>query len=107
MKQEEGESEVGKWLKGIFGIAFLNPEEVQDCFVEDFMAVAPQDKCCTEFADYLTENYKTDESMFPPNLWAKCHQIQNVQLMNQNLSMRTIMNSFTIVIREFTLFLKL
>ena len=26
---------------------------------------------CTKFADYLTDNYVTQESRFPPSLWAE------------------------------------
>jgi hypothetical protein len=61
---KEAESEIGKWMKGLFGIAFLNRDEVAGCFVEDFMSVCYDDKRVVEFADYLT-----DESMFPPILW--------------------------------------
>ncbi|XP_071173818.1 uncharacterized protein [Mytilus edulis] len=68
---KELDSDISKWLKGIFGIAFLAPDEVADCFVEDFMAVVPNDKPCIEFADYLTDTYITDESLFPPHLWAE------------------------------------
>ena len=35
------------------------------------MSVAPEDKKCSEFADYLTETYITKESLFPPLLWAE------------------------------------
>jgi hypothetical protein len=62
------ESEVGNWLKSLFGIAFLSPEEVEDSFAEDYMAVAPEDQKCIEFADYLTETYVTQESLPPPSL---------------------------------------
>jgi len=30
-------------LKGLFGIVYLDPGEVSDSFVEDFMSVVPQD----------------------------------------------------------------
>jgi len=42
------------WLKYIFGVAFLGPHEVEDAFVQDCMSIAPNDKRCTQFADYLT-----------------------------------------------------
>jgi len=58
-------------MKGLFGIAFLNRDEVADCFVEDFMSVCSDDKIVVEFADYLTNYYMTDESMFPPILWSQ------------------------------------
>ncbi|VDI28986.1 Hypothetical predicted protein [Mytilus galloprovincialis] len=84
---KELDSDISKWLKGIFGIAFLAPDEVADCFVEDFMAVVPNDKPCIEFADYLTDTYITDESLFPPHLWAEVpSSCQNlVQKMSSNL----------------------
>jgi hypothetical protein len=34
------------WLKSIFGIAFLGPDEVEYAFVQDFMFIAPNDKSC-------------------------------------------------------------
>jgi hypothetical protein len=58
-------------MKGLFGIAFLNRDEVTDCFVEDFMSVCSDDKRVVEFADYLANYYMTDESMFPPILWSQ------------------------------------
>uniref|UniRef100_A0A6P7F583 Uncharacterized protein LOC114326048 n=1 Tax=Diabrotica virgifera virgifera TaxID=50390 RepID=A0A6P7F583_DIAVI len=34
-------SEIGKWLKHIFGLMYLTPSQVGDCFVEDFMPEKP------------------------------------------------------------------
>jgi len=48
-----------------------------DCFwlnLTDFgcvMSEAPLDARCTKFADYLTDKYVTQESRFPPSLWAE------------------------------------
>ena len=44
-------------MKGIFGLAFLNRDEVAGCFVEDFMSVCYDDKRVVEFADYLANYY--------------------------------------------------
>jgi hypothetical protein len=44
---------------------------VENSFVEDFMSNAPNNKKCSEFADYLTLTYITQESLFPPKLWAE------------------------------------
>jgi hypothetical protein len=49
----------------MFGIAYLSPDEVEDSFVEDYMSVAPDDEKSTMFADYLTNTYMTQESLFP------------------------------------------
>ncbi|CAC5387124.1 unnamed protein product [Mytilus coruscus] len=43
---KERSSEVGKWPNQLFGLAFLSPEEIEDCFVEDIMAVTPQNEKC-------------------------------------------------------------
>jgi hypothetical protein len=40
-------------------------------FVEDMMSDSPSDGGCTKFADYLTENYVTNDSRFPPKLGIK------------------------------------
>jgi hypothetical protein len=47
----------------------FHPDEVDDSFVEDYMSVAPGDEKSTMFADYLTNTYMTQESLFPPSLW--------------------------------------
>ncbi|KAE9531503.1 hypothetical protein AGLY_010709 [Aphis glycines] len=62
--------ECGIWLRKIFGLSFLNPEEVSDCFIENFMAYSPNDPKILTFCDYLTENYIDESSRFPPNVWA-------------------------------------
>ncbi|CAI6348818.1 unnamed protein product [Macrosiphum euphorbiae] len=62
--------ELGNWLKSFFGLAFLPNHEVADAFVE-LMSVCPNDKVCSEFRDYVFNNYIDDESPFPPNIWAK------------------------------------
>jgi hypothetical protein len=37
----QNNSEEGKWLNHIFGLIFLYPEELGDCFVEDFIGTMP------------------------------------------------------------------
>ncbi|CAG2206186.1 unnamed protein product [Mytilus edulis] len=68
---KECTTEVGKWLHKFFGLSFLPDADVEDSFVEDMMAEAPKEPRCSKFADYLTENYVTTESRFPPILWAE------------------------------------
>jgi hypothetical protein len=34
-------SEIGKWLTRFFGLPFLAPDEVEDCFTDDIMSDAP------------------------------------------------------------------
>ena len=47
---------------------FNHTNEVENRFVEDFMSDAPNNKKCSEFTDYLTLTYITQESLFPPQL---------------------------------------
>ncbi|KAL4108099.1 hypothetical protein QTP88_018352 [Uroleucon formosanum] len=63
-------SDIGKWIHYMFGLLFLNPEEVGDCYVEDLMSDCPENEKLQKFCDYLTDNYISKESMFPPKLWA-------------------------------------
>ena len=61
-------SEIGKHLRWCFGLSFLDPLEVEDCFVEDLMSEAPAE--IHNFCDYLLDNYILNNSKFPPCMWA-------------------------------------
>jgi hypothetical protein len=52
---KDNESNTGKWLNSFFGLAFLDPSDVEDCFGDDIMRVLPEDPRCTSFADYILE----------------------------------------------------
>lgn len=65
------ESEEGKFLKCCFGLPFLKPEDVGDCFAIDFAEFQPTNKKIIEFCDYLVENYISETAIFPPILWAE------------------------------------
>ncbi|XP_050517033.1 uncharacterized protein LOC126891793 [Diabrotica virgifera virgifera] len=67
---KDKESDVGKYLTYCFGMPFLNPEDVGDCFVEALSSIQPQNHRIVEFADYLVDNY-VSESKFPPEIWAE------------------------------------
>jgi hypothetical protein len=64
------ESDIGKWLTNFFGLPFLKPDEIEDCFVEDLFSEAPQDSTCEQFADYVLNTCITD-THFPPTVWAE------------------------------------
>lgn len=68
---KDNNSDIGQWLKLSFGLHFIDPTEVEDCFVDELMADAPQDDRCTRFADYLVDNYISLNSKYPPVLWAE------------------------------------
>ncbi|KAF0726096.1 Uncharacterized protein FWK35_00027192, partial [Aphis craccivora] len=45
------------WLKHTFGLMYLNPEDVLDCFVFDLMSDMPDNHQYTQYSDYLLETY--------------------------------------------------
>ena len=53
----QNNSKDGKWLNHIFSIIFLNPEEVGERFVEDFIGTMPSGEKYQQFAEYLMEKY--------------------------------------------------
>jgi len=63
-------SEIGKWLTRFFGLPFLAPDEVEDCFTDDIMSDAPDAEACMKFSDYILEEFVTPTSTFPPSLWS-------------------------------------
>ncbi|XP_027848187.2 uncharacterized protein LOC114127990 [Aphis gossypii] len=62
-------SEISKWLRNIFGLLFLNPEDVSDCFTDDFMSECPFDERLQKFSDYFVETYISEDCIYPPKLW--------------------------------------
>jgi hypothetical protein len=64
-------SKIGQFLNSIFGLTFLEPESVGDCFAFDLIATENvNDSRLTAFLDYLTENYIQEDARFPPEIWA-------------------------------------
>lgn len=63
-------SEIGKYLKTFFGLSFLNPPDVNDCFTDDLISILPQDYRVERFTDYILENYISESSNYPPEMWA-------------------------------------
>lgn len=66
-------SDIGKWLKWIFGLPLLEPENVGTCFVVDFMGIKPMDERIDKFCDYLVDTYIDENATFPPYLWSSCN----------------------------------
>jgi hypothetical protein len=65
------DSEVSQFLKKIFGLSLLPPEEVSDCFALDFNHLS-NGKRVEQFCDLLLENYTDADSTFPPPVWSEC-----------------------------------
>ncbi|KAF0686992.1 Uncharacterized protein FWK35_00038294, partial [Aphis craccivora] len=64
-------SEIGQFLKNIFGLPMLNEHDIEMNFTEDFMSIKPNDEKLNQFMDYLVENYIDTQSDFPPHTWAE------------------------------------
>ncbi|XP_025424074.1 uncharacterized protein LOC112693292 [Sipha flava] len=62
-------SEIKKWLKMFFGLPYLPENLISDAF-NDILSEAPKLKKCTEFANYVLENY-IDTEQFPSSMWAE------------------------------------
>ena len=59
-------------MKLFFGLPFLRPIEVIDCFTDELMAIRPTgDERIEEFMDYVFDNYISPEASFPPSTWAQ------------------------------------
>jgi hypothetical protein len=54
----------------IIYLLFLNPEDVSDCFIDDFMTERPIDDRLQKFADYFVETYISEDCIYLPKLWA-------------------------------------
>lgn len=64
-------SEIGQYLRSFFGLSFLRPDEVLECFTDDLMAIQPDDDKVRIFTDYVFDNYIENSSSFPPEVWAE------------------------------------
>lgn len=52
-------SDIGQWLKlsYSYGLHFIDPDDIEDCFIEELMSCAPHNEKCTNYTDYLVDNY--------------------------------------------------
>ena len=89
---KDNESNIGKWLKSFFGLAFQDPSDVEDCFGDDIMRVLPEDPRCTSFADYILENYIVPDSRFLPTLWSSLPSLNAKRTTNGAESLHTHYN---------------
>ncbi|KAE9523573.1 hypothetical protein AGLY_016125 [Aphis glycines] len=64
------DSGIGGAVKYLFGLPYLPPSDVLDCFTDDLMAIKPIDDKIDKVFDYIFENYITPDSRFPPKMWA-------------------------------------
>jgi hypothetical protein len=69
MFSQSGSTDILLTIYHAFGLIFLSPEEVRDCFVEDFIGTMPAGEKYQKFAYYLVENFLDSEALFPFKLW--------------------------------------
>ena len=67
----KSKSEKGRFLRLFFGLPFLHPVDVDDCFTDDIMALKPKGEKIKLFIDYLFETYISPDATFPPDIWAE------------------------------------
>ena len=72
MQYVKKDSEASQFLKKIFGLSFLPPAEVCDCFALEFLTNLLNDKRVEQFCDYLLENCIDADTTFPPPVWSEC-----------------------------------
>lgn len=86
-------SEIGSWLKHLFGLEYLDPNDVANCFVMGFASYQPEGQINTEFADYLVDQYS--DGIFSPACRPKKEHHRNIQRMPVNHSVRNSVNNST------------
>jgi len=74
---KDNKSEVGKWLHYCFGLVFLKPNDVEDFYFFELYEIKPQNTNLEKFSDYLLNTYLTNESKFPPHIWASASAALN------------------------------
>jgi hypothetical protein len=67
-KEYSNDSEVGRWLKYIFGLPYLDPNGVSDAFTK-IISITPCN-ISMDFPDYKLKNYIAVDFDFEPELWA-------------------------------------
>ena len=60
----------------IFGLPFLYLEEVGERFINYFIVDKPEHSAIIEFRDSLIDNYISNDSIFPPKMWAQHSSIR-------------------------------
>jgi hypothetical protein len=66
-------SEIGKWVRYTFGLVFLNPDEVSNCFVKDLLSDFPVNDKLINYCDYLTDTYISEDCLFPSSICANLY----------------------------------
>ncbi|XP_014211043.1 uncharacterized protein LOC106641220 [Copidosoma floridanum] len=68
---KKSDSEIGDFLKCFFGLPFLDPYDIEDCFTDDLMSIMPRNPAVEDFCDHILHDYVSTEAPFPPTVWSK------------------------------------
>lgn len=69
VEYKDKNSNIGQWLRLLFALPLLDPDDADDAFADDIMPDQPQDVRVIKFTDYIVNNYMTG-SLFPFQMWA-------------------------------------
>ncbi|KAE9545373.1 hypothetical protein AGLY_000916, partial [Aphis glycines] len=69
-------TEIDQYLTYLFGLPFLVPQLVGDCFSDELAEILAMNEKLTKFNDYLVENYIANDSTFSPQILAEKIPIQ-------------------------------
>jgi len=58
-------------LTYIFGLPFIDPQSVGDCFPFELAEIQPNNEKVRKFMDYIVENYIDNNYLLPPLFWAE------------------------------------
>jgi len=54
LDNKDNSSDIGKWIHYAFGLLFLSPEKVGDCYVEDLMTDCPENEQLQKYCESVT-----------------------------------------------------
>ena len=70
MDYKDDKSPIGDFLKDVFGLAFLAPEDVAQYFISHVILPSPDDDRITNGLRHIFKTYVKPSAPFPPVLWA-------------------------------------
>lgn len=79
-REYEQKTEIGEYFKYIFGLPFLDPQSVDDCFLFELAEIQPNNEKVLKCIDYFVKN----SSLFSPQIWTEKSSSVCVQLIHVN-----------------------
>jgi len=86
-------TDIGQYLTYIFGLTFLDPQSVGDCFSGELAEILPMNENLTKYNDYLVENYIANDSTFPPEIFGQKKAIVFIEQLTLAESFHSKFNS--------------